>query len=133
METIINKLQESKEFIISHDLNPDELSQKVVDMSAYLITLGGYIADLVYEANSAYIYRKFKYAFEFSQLSEMTITDKTNEATIKIKQDQQAEIEKRRIADRVKTLHEDYKLFIMTIQTRLGVLKSELFQKNLEV
>lgn len=131
IEDIIKELEKSKEYILKESLPPDRLSQGVVVMSGHLIRLGEYVAEMVYQANTAYIYRKWKYSFEYNTLSkDFTVKDRDNEATLRIKAEQEDEIKKRRMADRVKTLHEDYRLFVMTIQTRLGVLKSELFSKH---
>lgn len=131
VEGIIKELEKCKSYILDESLAPDRLSQGVVVMSGHLIRLGEFVAELVYQANTSYIYRKWKYSFEYNTLSrDFTVKDRDNEATLRIKAEQEDEVKKRRMADRVKTLHEDYRLFIMTIQTRLGVLKSELFSKH---
>ena len=134
IDETIKELQRCKDAIMQSELPPDRLSNAVVIMSGHLIRLGSFIADLVYDANNAYIYRKFKYASDFNTLSKelsgATMRELDNKAQIQNKEHHEVEIEKRRTADRVKTLHEDYRLFIMTIQTKLSVIKSELFSKN---
>ena len=131
IEKTIQELEKIKQIIIDRELTPDELSRAALKMSGYLIRLGEFIAQLIYDANDAYIYRKYKYSFEYSALSrDITVKDREHEVTIKTKEDHKNEIEKRRLADRVKTLHNDYRLFIMTIQSRLNILKSELFYQT---
>ena len=134
MENVIKELEALKNSIINDALNPADLSEAIVLMSGYLIYLGGFVADKVYDANNAYTNRKFKYASDFNTLSKelsgKTMREMDIKTQISNKEHQDLENEKRHDADRVKVLYESYKLFIMVNQTRLSVLKSELFNKK---
>lgn len=113
----------------------EQLSAAASELSILLVNLGQTVTGYSLEANSAYIYRKWKKSSEFKSLTgetdKMTMgraTELTNLFTI---DDQIEENTKRGLADTYKTLYDDVSRIVSVIQTRISFLKTEKIQSSI--
>lgn len=107
-------------------LTPDELSRALVKMGVLLVRIGPLAAELAARANEAYIYRKKRYLWEFSQITgELTVKDRENRAMVNIYKEQEAELVTRFVADHIGALYEDFSRLCNIIQSRLRSLRDE--------
>lgn len=110
------------------------LSVKCVELSMLMVNLGEMVADYTSNANTKYIFRKFRLAQEYKILrqdinnkvkdSELTALENTTK-------EYEDEIVAQYIADILKTKYDDVDRIIRVVQSRVSYLKSE--QKNLNL
>jgi hypothetical protein len=114
-------------------VSPEMLSSSIVRMGVLLIRLGQLSADLMAEANDAYIYRKRKYSWEFTAMKgDLKISERENLASDKIQSEVDEELITRYIADHVKFLYDDFSRFVMILQSRLNTLRDERVKSHNE-
>ena len=114
----------------NRERTPDELSRCASQMGVLLCRVGEVVAEMTTRANEAYIYRKFKYLWNFNSLSGLTAKERENIAMEQTLENYEIELVNRYIADLIKVKYEDYARFVNLIQTRLGVLKQERINSN---
>ena len=91
------------------DWTLDQLSRAAGELSVYLVNLGDYLADAQLEANSAYIYRKLKYASDFKKLRKEleTVRDAEFGASIEETAEYELQLMTQHRADLLKLLYEN--------------------------
>lgn len=112
---------------LTRSLTVDDLSRCAIKMSGYLVSVTDIINELVAAANEAYTYRKYKFLWEFSQLSKtMSKTDREQVATEKSFEEYEEELVCRFVADYFKSKFDAYDKFISVLQSKIGLEKSML-------
>jgi hypothetical protein len=129
---LIALLQDGGKFEIKK-LTIDELTRLQSKLALYRASLSEIVADAVFDANMAYIYRRFQRAEKFSALKahvtvdEKKMTDgaadnKTEEMIYEFRKD---EMEKRRQADRVEGLLDSVDKLMFVLHDRTMSLMAE--------
>lgn len=106
----------------------DELSRAATKLSMFLVNLGQMVTESELIANSAYMYRKWKRAGEFSRLSKKLDKGVTYVKEIidkKVVEEVEQELESRYVADSLRALYDDAERLVSVIQTRLRVMSNE--------
>lgn len=113
-------------------IDVETISSSMSMMTAYLSNLAGVVPRYTSLANSQYIYRKFSLMWEFSRLGNTlnTIKDKENESLKNTEEEHFEELVARYVADYLKSKYDSYEKHASVLQSRLGILKSELFRSN---
>lgn len=110
------------------------LSLKCVELSMLMVNLGKMVADYTSNANSKYIFRKFRLAQEYKALRKdlnSKVKDSELTALENTAKEYEDEIVSQYIADVLKTKYDDVDRIIRIVQSRVSYLKSE--QKNLNL
>lgn len=108
---------------------PNIISECIVKISVLLVNFGDVVAAYVSHANSSYIWRKFSYIWEYDKLTDKFKQVKTreNKAMEEVEQQYKDELKYSYVADWLKEREKSYYNFISTCQSRIGTLKSEMF------
>jgi len=129
--TIVPKTEEIVEALNKKDIDQwsgDELSRAVVKLSLLLVNLGREVSEATLNANSAYMYRKFKFATEFKRIRqelELNIKDSEMTALQNIKKSKEEEITSQYNADVLRSFYDDVSRLVMSLQSRLKFLRDE--------
>jgi len=100
-------------------------------ITAYLSYLSGIIPKYTALANSHYIYRKFSLMWEWNKLGDgFTGKKKDNEALERTEQEHKDELIMRYIADYLKNKYESYERHVSILQSRLGILRNQMFRNE---
>lgn len=110
----------------------DELSRSGLQLSLLLVNLGEMVSSAELQANTAYIYRKWKGITEYKRLRQefKTIKDTDNATEEAISQEYEKQLEARYNADMLKSFYKSVNGVIMAIQSRLKQLQSEQINSN---
>lgn len=125
----LSEIDKIKEAInkMADKITADELSRSIYRLSVLLVNLGGLVAEVSCQANENYVYRKYRFLWEFNMLNpEMTTKNRENIALDKIHANYCNELVSRFVADFLKAYKDDINTLISVIQTRLSYLKSEM-------
>ncbi len=110
----------------------DELIRVAGKLSAITASLGDVISRATARANSAYLYRKFSLRWNFSTLSkELPKYERENTAEKMTEKNHTEEMVIRCAVDTLKTRFESYTRTISLIQSRMGILKNEMYSATL--
>ena len=116
-----------------NELKPDDISRCIATMSRYMDKLGELISELSAKANEAYIYKKYKYLWEYTQITKtLTVKDREGIASDRIFDEQEEEIINRFVADFMHTKFKTFDKFISVLQSRIGLMRSEIIRANYE-
>ena len=118
----------------SKAITPDLLSRCATEMSVLLCRIGELVAELKSNANEAYIYRKFRYIWEYNVLKkDMTQKQRENLAMEQSFDYYKQELINRFVADFISAKYEDYQRFVNVVQSRLRIMKNEEINANYQV
>lgn len=110
-------------------LTPEMLIDSITRLATLSFRIGEKVNHLITQANEAYVYRKFRYAWEFSLLSG-SVKDRESEALDNLFNEHQVELTTRFIADHFKTKLEMIDRLISVLQTRLRFAEKEWIKSN---
>ncbi len=130
MFTEANKLMTSCEDLERHQA--DELTRIAGKLSAITSSLGDIISRATARANSAYLYRKFSLRWNFSTLSkDIPKYERENTAEKMNEKYHKEEMIIRMATDTLKARFDSYVRMISLIQSRMGILKNEMYSSTL--
>jgi len=108
----------------------ETISHAMSTISAYLCTLSGVVPKYTAIANATYIYRKFAYMWEFRKMVQFnTVKEKEQEALDRTADEHFEEVVSRYVADYIKNKYDAYERHVSILQTRIGLLKNEMFRQ----
>lgn len=121
------------------NLSGDEISEKIVKLAVLKINIGQALAKLDYQCNMAEAMRKQEWNRVFSEFRSGTEFSLPNDKGLSIAESEvranmavdnllKEEIEEKRKLTLLKNLRQDCESVIMTCQSRLGQLKSEMVE-----
>ena len=138
IKNIIAALEDGQKYELK-TLDLDSLTRLAGKLAIYRASLSEMVADAVYEANYAYIFRRYQFAAEFNKLKihlkeQEKMTDgqaerQTEEALFELRQ---KEIENRRTADRLSGLLDTIDRLVFVIHSRITVLLTEKKQTGMQ-
>jgi hypothetical protein len=109
----------------------ETISSCASQMTAWLANLAGVVPKYTSQANGAYLYRKFSYAWEFTNFSnEFSVKDRESKTLMKTREHHENEQINRYVADYLKNKYEAYERHVSVLQSRLGILRNEMFRSN---
>ena len=115
------------------NLTANEITRAIYKLSFLSIKLGERVAHNVMNVNSAYVYRKFKYAKAFVRIKnkhqKSTIKEIEQRAERRLKNVREEEIMAQYEADKDKAFYENLKQIITVLQTRVKYLVNKITDK----
>lgn len=116
----------------NHDTTPDMLSKAVVKLSVYLVNLGAIVSEAKSNANEAYTFRKYCEVWQYSKLKDTIKTSKDCEKMSfdNVFEQYRTELINRYVADVLAAYYDDTSRMVMTLQTRLNILRDEMYNSK---
>jgi vancomycin resistance protein YoaR len=120
------------------DWDGDKLSRAITSLAILRVNLGQEMANAVAYYDISYTYRKMRYASEWKptkdklnkQLKRATIQDIDSEIMQQIADEQEAELKNKHYAEQLRTLYDSTETLITAMQSRLGILKQEMYESR---
>ena len=102
-------------------------------MNAHMISISGIVTACVAEANNAYLYRKLRRLWQYNKLLDQSLsaTAAKELADSRVSDEYQEELIHRYIADYLEGKYRQYEKYISTLQSRMGILRHDMFRSNL--
>ena len=111
-------------------LTPEQLGHHIHKLSTLSFRFAELVTKLTTKANEAYIYRKFRYVWEYQVLSG-TIKDKESMAQDSIFKECEHELITRFVADHFKVKLEAVERLVSVLQSRLRQVERDWIKSNL--
>lgn len=117
------------------EMPPSVVAEYVVKLSTYLVNLGSLVAISKSEANEAYVYRKYREVWHYSRLRDEMKSDKACEKQSfdLVFEEYRSELINRYIADYLCAYYDDVSRLVMAAQSRMNVLRDEMFAARRQV
>lgn len=115
----------------SDNMNGDELSQYICELSINLVRINDVAAQFISNSNESYTYRKFAQLWEFNALSnKMAVKEREQIALDNSFEFYKMELLNKYIADVIKAKIDSVNKLISSIQTRLRFVRAEQANSN---
>jgi hypothetical protein len=115
----------------SDNMNGDELSQYICELSINLVRINDVAAQFISNSNESYTYRKFVQLWEFNALSnKMAVKEREQIALDNSFEFYKMELLNKYIADVIKAKIDSVNKLISSIQTRLRFVRAEQANSN---
>lgn len=136
LNDITDKIKEITTALYNRELSSwsaDEISRAITSLAILRVNLGQDMVNATAYYDISYINRKLTYASEWkatksklnAQMQKATVSDIDSEIIQSIAETQENEIKAKHYAEQLRVLYDSTETLIMSLQSRLGVLKQE--------
>ena len=138
---ITEKITEITEALYKKELSDwtgEQISRAVMALSILRVNLGREMVDSVAYFDMSYLHRKLTYANEWKptkdemnkKMTRATVQDIDSEIMGKIADEYENELKNKHYAEQLRIIYDSTETLITALQSRLGVMKQEMFESR---